>query len=82
MILPKSLPNSDPSWFGFLMAWDANVDQKKMVRYIESEGVQTRMLFTDNIIKYPYFNNMRTEKKEYRTVGNLSITYRIMNDRF
>lgn len=82
IILPEALPGSDPSWFGFLMTCNPGVDRRKVVEYVESKGVQTRMLFAGNLIRHPCFDGMRKDKKGYRTVGNLPITDRIMNDSF
>ena len=46
---------------------------------MNSEGIDTRLLFGGNIIKQPYFikNN-----PEFRIVGNLDNTEKIMNDTF
>lgn len=81
-ILPQSCPNSRPSWFGFLLTCKQGVDRKKVVQYIESHGVQTRMLFAGNLIKHPCFDQMRKSGKGYRVVGELTNTDRIMNDTF
>ncbi len=82
LILPEPEPNSKPSWFGFLMTCREGVDRKKVVPYIESKGVQTRMLFAGNLIKHPCFNEMREKGEGYRVVGSLENTDRIMNDTF
>lgn len=82
LILPEACPNSDPSWFGFLITCKENVDKNFVVQYIESKGVQTRMLFAGNIIKQPCFDDMRKSQMGYRVVGDLKNTDRIMNDTF
>ena len=82
LILPEPCANSNPSWFGFLMTCREGVDRKKVVPYIESKGVQTRMLFAGNLIKHPCFNEMREKGEGYRVVGSLENTDRIMNDTF
>ena len=81
LILPEPIANSKPSWFGFMMTCNG-VDRKKVVPYIESKGVQTRMLFAGNLIKHPCFDEMRTSGEGYRVVGSLENTDRIMNDTF
>ncbi len=81
LILPVSAPNSDPSWFGFLVTVREGVNREKIVRYIESEGVQTRMLFSGNLIRHPCFNDIRGTDA-YRVVGSLANTDRIMRDTF
>lgn len=82
LILPEPAANSDPSWFGFLMTCKENVDREKVVRYIEEKGVQTRMLFSGNLVRHPCFNEMRQSGQGYRVVGDLTNTDRIMRDTF
>lgn len=82
LILPEPAPNSDPSWFGFLITCKEGVDRNALVNYIESHGVQTRMLFAGNIIKHPCFDELRKAKRGYRVVGDLKNTDRIMYDTF
>lgn len=81
LILPQPAPNSDPSWFGFLMTVQEGVDREKVVRYVEGKGVQTRMLFSGNLIKHPCFDQIRGTDA-YRVVGELANTDRIMRDTF
>ena len=50
--------------------------------YLESHGVQTRMLFAGNLIKQPCFDELRRRGDGYRTVGDLPVTERIMRDTF
>lgn len=82
LILPEPAPNSDPSWFGFLLTCKEGVDRKKVVSYIESHGVQTRMLFAGNITKHPCFEQMKKENRGYRIVGLLETTDYIMSNTF
>lgn len=81
-ILPEACANSNPSWFGFLLTCKEGVDRKKVVPYIESQGVQTRMLFAGNLTKHPCFDELRAEGKGYRIVDELENTDRIMRDTF
>jgi len=82
LILPEACPNSDPSWFGFLISCEAGIDRAKLVRHIEARGVQTRMLFAGNLTKHPCFDEMRRSGEGYRVVGELPVTNRIMRDTF
>lgn len=82
LILPEPCENSIPSWFGFLITCKEGVDRKKVVPYIESKGVQTRMLFAGNLTKHPCFDIMREAGEGYRVVGELTNTDRIMDDTF
>lgn len=81
LILPIACENSDPSWFGFLITCKDGLNRNKVVRYIESKGIQTRMLFAGNLIKHPCFDEIR-EKKGYKVIGNLKNTNIVMNNSF
>lgn len=81
-ILPEACENSNPSWFGFMLTCREGVDRNKAVPYIESHGVQTRMLFAGNLIKHPCFDEMRKSGEGYRVAGSLENTDRIMRDTF
>lgn len=81
-ILPVPCENSTPSWFGFLITCREGVDRNKVVQYVESKGVQTRMLFAGNLTKHPCFNQMREKGEGYRIAGTLENTDRIMTDTF
>ena len=82
LILPTACENSDPSWFGFLITCKDGVDRNKIVQYVESKGIQTRMLFAGNLVKHPCFNEMRKSGEGYRVAGSLENTDRIMRDSF
>ena len=81
-ILPTPCENSKPSWFGFLLTCREGVDRSKVVKYIEGHNIQTRMLFSGNIIKHPCFDEMRASGEGYRVIGSLDNTNRIMRDTF
>ena len=84
LILPEPEPNSDPCWFGFLITVksDSGIEREDLIRYLEKNNIQTRMLFAGNIIKHPCFDEMRISGKGYRVVGDLTNTDIIMNQTF
>ena len=82
LVLPEAEPDATPSWFGFLLTCREGVDRSKVVPFIESRGIQTRMLFAGNLLKHPCFDEMRASGVGYRMVGTLENTDRIMNDTF
>jgi CDP-6-deoxy-D-xylo-4-hexulose-3-dehydrase len=82
LILPEPCENSDPCWFGFLMTCRNGLDRSSAVRFIESRGVQTRMLFAGNLVKHPCFDAMRKSGKAFRIAGRLDNSDRIMRDSF
>ena len=83
LVLPEAAPNSRPSWFGFLITVrpESGLDRNKITRYIEEHNVQTRLLFSGNLIKHPCFDELRGTQA-YRVVGNLNNTDLIMNNTF
>lgn len=94
-ILPEPTPNSDPSWFGFLLTVreDAGFTRDEIVNYLESQSIQTRMLFAGNILKHPCFDEMRKSGQGLRVVNSHSpihpftysaipVTDRVMQDTF
>ena len=82
-ILPEKSDITEPSWFGFLMTVkeESGFKRNDIVEYLEKNNIQTRMLFSGNIIKHPCFDNVR-ETDAYRQVGELTNTERIMEDTF
>ena len=83
-ILPEATPDSDPSWFGFLLTVrdGAGFTRDEIVGHLEQKGIQTRMLFAGNLIKHPCFDEMRATGTGYRVGGSLANTDRIMRDTF
>ena len=84
LILPEKMENSKPSWFGFLMTVrvEAKFTRDELVRHLEDNNIQTRMLFAGNLIKHPCFDEMRKSGKGYRVIGTLDKTDMIMNNTF
>jgi len=82
-ILPMPQANSKPSWFGFLMTLkdDVGFDRNELVMFLEKNNIQTRNLFAGNILRHPLFEKM-VEKRDYRKVGELVNTDKIMHDSF
>ena len=82
--LPEPVDNSQPSWFGFLLTLKPNVPFKRvdLVKHLENKNIQTRLLFSGNILKHPCFDEMRSTVEGFRVVGDLTNTDRIMNDTF
>ena len=83
LILPEPAENSDPSWFGFLISVkkESGLDRNAITRYIEDHNIQTRLLFSGNLVKHPCFDQIRGTDS-YRISGNLEVTDFIMNNTF
>lgn len=83
LILPEAAEHSDPSWFGFLISVkpESGISRNAVTRYIESKNVQTRLLFSGNLVKHPCFDQIRNTDA-YRVVGDLHNTDFVMNQTF
>ncbi|MCS3801734.1 lipopolysaccharide biosynthesis protein RfbH [Niastella sp. OAS944] len=78
-ILPEATPNSDPSWFGFLITIrdGAKINRNELVQHLEANKIGTRLLFGGNLIKQAAYKNSR-----YRILNTLDNTDKVMNDAF
>ena len=83
LTLVETQPLSDPSWFGFMMTLKDNVKftRNEIVEFLENNNIQTRNLFAGNMLRHPLFNSL-IEDEEYRVIGELTSTDKIMNDSF
>lgn len=83
IILPEPCENSVPSWFGFLISVkpESGVSRYDVTRFVEERGVQTRLLFSGNLIKHPCFDQIRGTDA-YRVAGDLTNTDYVMNNTF
>lgn len=83
LILPEPAPDSKPSWFGFIISVreDSGLNRNQVTKYIEAHNIQTRLLFSGNLIKHPCFDQIRGTEA-YRVVGNLNMTDFVMNQTF
>ena len=84
-ILPKATENTKPSWFSYILtikdeAIEKGLTRKKIIDFLDSKKIHTRFVFAGNIIKQPVYTDV--DKNEYRVVGNLKNTDKVMNDTF
>jgi CDP-6-deoxy-D-xylo-4-hexulose-3-dehydrase len=79
LILPKPTPNSEPSWFGFVITLRENapIGRDELVRELNERKIGTRLLFGGDLRKQPYFKNY-----PYRSVGDLKNTEIILHRTF
>ncbi len=79
LILPEAAPNSDPSWFGFLMTIrpESDVRRVDLINYLDQNKIGTRLLFAGNLTRQPYML-----RRNFRISGELTNTDLVMNNSF
>ena len=65
--IPKKLPQVETSWLAFplTISSDAPFTRLELVKYLESNDIQTRPVFTGNVLRQPAF-----EKINYKKLAN------------
>jgi CDP-6-deoxy-D-xylo-4-hexulose-3-dehydrase len=77
LILPRSLPQADPAWFGLPITVRSGVSRRDLVGFLEARGIETRMIFCGNVLRQPGFREF-----EHRVVGELTASDTVMSDTF
>jgi CDP-6-deoxy-D-xylo-4-hexulose-3-dehydrase len=79
LILPRATENSDPSWFGYVITVKdtAGFTRNDLTTFLESNRIETRNLFSGNLLCHPAYQNI-----PHRISGELTNTNFIMNNTF
>ena len=78
ILLPEATPNSNPSWFGFLITIKDNTYQRnEIIKKLTEAKIATRLLFAGDIRKQPYFINYN-----YRNATETPNTETVVNNTF
>ena len=75
----KVSEKSEPSFFGFPIFVDDDVDREEMQRFLNDNKIGTRNVFAGNVIRQPYFNK---ERFNYVVPSSLENTDKIMKNVF
>ena len=68
LVLPLWLENADVCWFAFPISY--NRDRGKLLRHLEKNGIETRPLFSGQILAHPAYAHLKNGI-DYRISGNL-----------
>ena len=72
---PKQLSNVETSWLAFPLTITSNAPftRLEIVKHLESCGIQTRPVFSGNILRQPGFKNIKYKDlgKEYKVANNI-----------
>ena len=76
-VLPVMTPNSNPSWFGFLLTIrdESPLIRRDVTQWLEDHKIGSRLLFGGNLTRQPAF-----QKTEYRIAGDLAVTDKLMEE--
>lgn len=77
LTLPQATPNSNPSWFGFLITLKPQIDRTALLEYLNAKKIGTRLLFAGNMLRQPCFEGVPC-----RQAGELHGTDTIMRHTF
>jgi CDP-6-deoxy-D-xylo-4-hexulose-3-dehydrase len=79
LILPVATENSDPSWFGYIITVkdQAGFTRNDLTTFLETNRIETRNLFSGNLLCHPAYQNI-----PHRISGDLTNTNFIMNNTF
>ena len=78
-IFPEATPNSEPSWFGFLLTLrpKSPFTREALVRHLEQNRISTRLLFGGNILKQPAYAD-----RHFRVHGSLENSNLVTHNSF
>ena len=79
LLLPESIPNADPSWFGFPLGVRENAPftRNDLIQALETRRIGTRLLFGGNLTRQPAYRDVK-----FRVVGDLKNTDYAMRNVF
>jgi CDP-6-deoxy-D-xylo-4-hexulose-3-dehydrase len=79
LLLPESIPDADPSWFGFPLGVRENAafTRNDLTQALENRRIGTRLLFGGNLTRQPAYQDVK-----FRVMGDLKNTDYAMRNVF
>ena len=80
--LPRKLPQVETSWLAFplTISSDAPFTRLEIVKYLELNGIQTRPIFTGNVLRQPAFKKINYNN--HTAIGDFQVANNIMKNSF
>ena len=78
-ILPRIIDKVEPCWFGFPITIKENsgFNRKDFIEFLERNGIQTRLIFTGNILYHPAYKQIK-----HRIASDLTNTEIVFRNSF
>lgn len=78
-ILPRIVDKVEPCWFGFPITIKENsgFNRKNFIEFLERNGIQTRLIFTGNILYHPAYKQIK-----HRIASDLTNTEIVFRNSF
>lgn len=77
LLLPRTDPRAEASWFGFPITVAGETSRQSLVRWLETGNIETRTVFGGNILRQPGYRDI-----PHRVFGTLERSDRIARDTF
>jgi CDP-6-deoxy-D-xylo-4-hexulose-3-dehydrase len=68
--IPNELPQAKTSWFGIPIICDTKEQKQKLVMFLEKNRIQTRNLFSGNILQHPGYKHLG-DYREYKNANEV-----------
>jgi CDP-6-deoxy-D-xylo-4-hexulose-3-dehydrase len=74
LVLPRALPEADPSWFGFpfTLRQGGGAERRLLQVFLQQRRVDSRLLLAGNLTRQPAYQGL-----EHRVAGSLEVSDRI-----
>ena len=82
LMLPTSLDDAFPSWFGFLLTVKdgSKIKKAEIIDKLEAAKIQTRSYFTGNALLHPAYSDLRKKYKDVQKA--FPVATKVTNDTF
>ena len=71
-ILPEQVPGAEPYWLSFpiTIKEESGIERKELLKFLETNKIQTRLLFAGNILRHPAYKELQKKCRIATTLDN------------